>query len=172
MIPPYIPKQETVQPSTPVHSPIEAPPYESFDSMLHAFGRGQWTNEGLDPGSDKKVFGTWDYVAKEAQRVEFGLSNQMEQYDTNMKIRQMLGEKREEEFSKRLSLSIKAAAIGLLSSSGSVKFNLQHQLSNKSTKNRSLYIEYKNATNKGQQQLNHELSISHDEEDHVVMAVS
>ena len=89
------------------------PQFDSFNEMLIAYGKESWCRDAIDKDSDMRFFGTWDFVSKEAQRIEFGLANQMEQYETNMKVRQLLGENSRTP-SKKLSASIKEAAIGLL----------------------------------------------------------
>ena len=111
MIPPYLPPRSTEKVD---------PQFFSFTDMLMAYGKESWCRDNLDKELDCRFFGTWDFVSKEAQRIEFGLANQMEQYETNMKVRQLLGEQQRSP-SKRLTASIKDAAMGLLGGPGMKK---------------------------------------------------
>ena len=104
VLPPYLPPRSTEDMN---------PQFYSFTDMLMAYGKESWCKDSIDKESDQRFFGTLDFVSKEAQRIEFGLANQMEQYETNMKVRQLLGEQHRSP-SKKLTASIKEAALGLL----------------------------------------------------------
>lgn len=87
--------------------------YDDFAAMMRAFEKEPWLRETVNPDFNQRFFGTWDFVSKEAQRIEFGLANQMEQYETNMKVRKLLGEQNQSP-SKKLTASIKGAASAVL----------------------------------------------------------
>ena len=103
--PPYIPEK------TPEKEEMQ---FEDFDAMMRTHGKESWTREVVGADINQRFFGTWDFVSKEAQRIEFGLANQMEQYETNMKVRQLLGTSTQESPVKKLSLSLKGAASAVL----------------------------------------------------------
>ena len=103
--PPYIPEKVVEN---------EDVNYDDFTAMMRAYEKEMWLRETVNPDLDQRFFGSWDFVSKEAQRIEFGLANQMEQYETNMKVRKLLGASGPESPVKKLSLSIKGAASAVL----------------------------------------------------------
>jgi hypothetical protein len=74
-----------------------------------------------------------NFISREAQRIEFGLATQMDQYEANMKVRQLLGEKDATlTISMKVSTSIKGAAFSLLNVGSS--YRSSNHLPNKSCK--------------------------------------
>ena len=88
--------------------------YDDLAAMMRAYEKERWLRETVNPDLDQRFFGSWDLVSKEAQRIEFGLANQMEQYETNMKVRKLLGASGSDSPVKQLSQSIKGAASAVL----------------------------------------------------------
>ena len=82
--------------------------------MMRAYEKVMWIRETVNPDLNQWFFGTWDFVSKEAQRIEFEVANQMEQYETNMRVRQLFGASSPESPVKVLSLSIKGATSVML----------------------------------------------------------
>jgi len=75
-----------------VKSLDESSVYPSFEAMLKDLGKENWlTDEPTE--HDQKYFANWDFTSTHTLRVEFGLSNEMEQYDRNFKVRQLMGSK-------------------------------------------------------------------------------
>ena len=82
--------------------------------MMRAYEKVMWIRETVNPDLNQRFFGTWNFVSKEAQRIEFEVANQMEQYETNMRVRQLFGASSPESPVKVLSLSIKGATSVML----------------------------------------------------------
>jgi serine/threonine protein kinase len=76
---------------TPVLLP-EVPAYDNHMAMLKELGKSEWLNDKIAP-SDQLHFAQWDFLSPHTMRVEFGLANELKQYETKLKVRQLLGEK-------------------------------------------------------------------------------
>lgn len=79
--PPFIPQTKSLE---------ESPQYTSFEALMTSLGKSAWLIELPDPKL-QKYFNSWDFVSPHTQRVELGVTQEMEQYDTNFKVRQLLG---------------------------------------------------------------------------------
>lgn len=83
LIPPYIPESPKL---------LEKPHYNDFESMMSSLGKGDWLEEKPKP-DEHKYFQGWDFVSPSTLKMEFGIAHEMAQYDSNFKVRQLLGEK-------------------------------------------------------------------------------
>lgn len=83
MLPPYRPD---------LKPPSEIPLYPSFEVMMSELQRSDWLSEAPNP-ADQKYFSDWNFASTQTLRIEFGIANEMDQYDRNFKVRRMLGEK-------------------------------------------------------------------------------
>lgn len=80
-IPPFIPKVGRLK---------ERALYQTCDSMLESYRKKEWL-DGKISLEDQKHFQSWDYICPSTVKMEFGIANEMDQYDSNFKIRQLLG---------------------------------------------------------------------------------
>jgi len=80
-IPPFIPKVGKLK---------ERPVYHDFDAMMDALHKKNWT-EGRLSHDEQKHFNSWDYICPSTIKMEFGIANEIEQYESNFKIRHVLG---------------------------------------------------------------------------------
>lgn len=81
--PPYKPDQKNME---------ELPAYPSFETVMKDLGKESWLTDDISE-SDQKYFSNWDFTSTQTLRIEFGIANEMEQYDRNFKVRQIMGSK-------------------------------------------------------------------------------
>jgi serine/threonine protein kinase len=93
MIPPFVPDQK------PLAETAEYPNYEALVQAYIAQKEEESNNDAptLDwdkppPKQDQKYFDSWDFVALHTLKIELGISNELEQADTNFKVRQLMGD--------------------------------------------------------------------------------
>mmetsp|Transcript_32448 Transcript_32448/g.33074 ORF Transcript_32448/g.33074 Transcript_32448/m.33074 type:complete len:652 (+) Transcript_32448:150-2105(+) len=83
LIPPYIPD---------VPKLLERAHFPDFETMMSTLMKNEWMED--KPKSDEhKYFQGWDFVSPSTLKMEFGIAHEMAQYDSNFKVRQLLGEK-------------------------------------------------------------------------------
>eukprot|EP00607_Mallomonas_marina_P009580 CAMPEP_0182418880 /NCGR_PEP_ID=MMETSP1167-20130531/3258_1 /TAXON_ID=2988 /ORGANISM="Mallomonas Sp, Strain CCMP3275" /LENGTH=648 /DNA_ID=CAMNT_0024593337 /DNA_START=174 /DNA_END=2120 /DNA_ORIENTATION=- len=82
LIPPYIPVARKLQ---------EKAHYPSFDMMMANLRKTDWL-EDKPRASDHKYYQGWDFVAPSTLKMEFGIANEMDQYDSKLKCRHILGD--------------------------------------------------------------------------------
>ena len=84
MEPPYKPKAsfDDVQ---------EEEKWPSFDAMMVDLGKEKLMRQQISEDK-QKYFANWDFVSPYTMRVEVGIEQQMQQYDSNFKVRKLLGE--------------------------------------------------------------------------------
>ncbi len=95
--PPFIPD--------PILMP-EVPAYDNHVAMLNELGKSQWLVDKISL-TDQLNFAQWNFLSPHTMRVEFGLANELKQYETKLKVRQLLGEKD----GRRDSASVKSTAV-------------------------------------------------------------
>lgn len=80
-----------VPPYLPDYSPLnESNPYHDFQTMMTELGKANWLAK-LPPPTRQKYFENWDFVSTATLKIEFGIANEMDQHDSNYKVRQLLG---------------------------------------------------------------------------------
>eukprot|EP01041_Mallomonas_annulata_P003194 gene3194-6305_t len=83
LIPPFIPEAPKLQ---------EKAHFPDFEVMMATLGKTDWLEE--KPKADEhKFFQGWDFVSSSTLKMEFGIAHEMAQYDSNFKVRQLLGDK-------------------------------------------------------------------------------
>ena len=65
--------------------------WPSFDAMMVDLGKEKLLRQEISEDK-QKYFANWDFVSPYTMRVEVGIEQQMQQYDTNFKVRKLLGE--------------------------------------------------------------------------------
>eukprot|EP00752_Nemacystus_decipiens_P006545 g5895.t1 len=86
-------------PFVPTRGPLcEEPLYDTFDEMMEGlqeqdarFNRKKRSAEKISP-EEQKYFSTWRYISPQTLRIEMGLSQAMEDIETNFKVMQLTGE--------------------------------------------------------------------------------
>eukprot|EP00903_Cladosiphon_okamuranus_P021659 g19913.t1 len=86
-------------PYVPTRGPLcEEPMYDTFEEMMEElqeadarFNRKRRSAETMSP-EDQKYFATWRYISPQTLRIEMGLSQAMEDIETNFKVMQLTGE--------------------------------------------------------------------------------
>ena len=74
--------------------------------------RENWISEVPPPYRDQKHFDSWDFISTNTLKVEFGIANEMDQYDRNFKVRRIMGEQQKEKPTKRLETRKFSGPIG------------------------------------------------------------
>jgi hypothetical protein len=82
--PPYKPKVSKIY--------EESTAYANFEAMMKDLGKESWLSD-VPRYRDQVYFENWDYASPKVLRVEYGIANEMEQYDRNFKVRQLMGSK-------------------------------------------------------------------------------
>ena len=69
--------------------------YLDFQTALSSMEKAHWLTEHANP-DENKYFAAWDFTSATTLKVEFGIANEMEQYDKKSKARQLLGDNRKQ----------------------------------------------------------------------------
>lgn len=83
--PPFQPKKMPLR---------NTPSFSSFEAMLAEVGKGELAAQGetLEP-AQQELFSGWNFISPHTLRIESGIANEMSQYDRNIKIQHLLGQK-------------------------------------------------------------------------------
>jgi serine/threonine protein kinase len=84
-------QKHVIPPAVPPPAKYESKPqWPSFSTMTKQVGSPDWSIVPHD--SQQRHFEDWDYISPHTLKIEMGIAREMDVYDSNFKVRQVLGE--------------------------------------------------------------------------------
>lgn len=83
-------QKHVIPPVIPAPPKLDSKPqWPNFNAMLKQLGSPDWTI--VPEANEQAHFDDWDYISPQTLKIEMGIAREMDVYDSNFKVRQVLG---------------------------------------------------------------------------------